>query len=370
MNQSELVESLPAPLRKHLDSSAPLPARMMAAKGLVPLPPRDMVVVMCGFALDADEKIQQTARGSLSKLPDKVLGPALDSGLPPPVLGVLATCLLEAETLLERVILDRNTPDEALAEIAPHVSDRVAEILVSNQERCMRSEALVKGICQNANIMRSSLDRLFDFLVRAGVIFEDMPQFADALARLSPSEIQEAAENVQLPTEVEAFIDEPETEEVTAASEASPRDAEQATKKPDRMPVLKLINGLNVAQKVALALKGNKEARMILVRDSNRVVAGAAIRSPRITDPEVIAAAQSRSVSDEVIRIIAGSKDMVRAYGVKIALVNNPKTPLPTAMRFLPLLRASDLKAVSKSKNIPSALVKQAKRLLLNKGTK
>ena len=123
-----------------------------------------------------------------------------------------------------------------------------------------------------------------------------------------------------------------------------------------------------MAQKVALALKGNREARTILIRDSNRLVAGATIRSPRITEPEVVAAAQSRSVSDDVIRAIASSKEMLRSYGVKFALVNNPKTPVPIAMRLLTLLRSSDIKAVSKSRNVSTAVSRQAKRLLTQKG--
>ncbi|HET6345154.1 MAG TPA: hypothetical protein VFH51_09480, partial [Myxococcota bacterium] len=136
---------------------------------------------------------------------------------------------------------------------------------------------------------------------------------------------------------------------------------------PERIPMLKLINSLNAAQKVALALKGNKEARAILLRESNRVIAVAAIKNPRITEQEIQAAAKSRSINDEVVRIICNSRDMTRSYGVKLALVYNPKTPLPVAMRFLGVLRGSDLKAVAKSKSIPSALANQAKKMLQSK---
>lgn len=97
------------------------------------------------------------------------------------------------------------------------------------------------------------------------------------------------------------------------------------------------------------------------------MVATSAIRSPRITEQEVVAAAQSRSVSDEVIRIIGSSKDMTRSYMVKVALVNNPKTPLTVAMRYLPLLRSTDLRNVAKSKGVTSAVANQAKRLMLAK---
>lgn len=44
--------------------------------------------------------------------------------------------------------------------------------------------------------------------------------------------------------------------------------------------------------------------------------------------------------------------------------MNNNKTPLGTAARFLPFLHARDLKTVSKSRNFPGPLVKADKELL------
>ena len=53
---------------------------------------------------------------------------------------------------------------------------------------------------------------------------------------------------------------------------------------------------------------------------------------------------------------------------VKAALVNNPKTPLPTAIKFLRHLLPKDLRNVSKSKNVPTVLAKTAIKILENKG--
>ena len=354
MSLDILLQSLPPAQRKHLDPAGPKPARMMAAKGLVPLPPREMVIVLSGLALDADEKLAQSALQSLEKLPDKLVAPVLSGDLPVPTLAVLTKAFVSREALLEQLVLNRTTPDDALAFISPSVSAHIIEIMAGNQERCMRSEALVRGISTNPNVLKSSLDRLFDFLVRAGVIYGDMPQFGDAVARLSVKDIEQVSKNVPLPPEVAELVGgDLDDEEVL--------DDDQAT---ERVPLVKLIAGLSVEQRVALALRGNKSARTILLRDSNRVVATAAIRSPRVTEQEIVAAAQSRSINEEVIRVICHSKEMTRPYGVKMALVNNPKTPLPVAMRYLPLLRGTDLKAVSKSKNVSSALANQARRLI------
>jgi hypothetical protein len=365
MSQDEFLAALPEGSRRHLDASSPLPMRMMAAKGMAPLPPVDMAIVVAGLSLDADEKIAASARETLGKLPEKILGPALDAALPPVVLAAIGPALAGRDELLEKLVLNRSTPDATVATVVETASAGIAEIVAGNQERCLRSEEIVRAVAKNPNLMKSSHDRLFDFLVRAGVIIDGMNEFAEAMGRLSPTEMKEAAGKIELPPDIAGAFNLDADDEEAPAKRGTPE--EEAEEEQERMSVLQLVNSLNVAQKVALALRGNREARTLLVRDSNRVVAAAAIRSPRLTEPEVISAAQSRQVSDEVIRIIANTKDMVRSYGVKLALVNNPKTPQGTAMRFLVLLRASDLKAVAKSKNVPSAICQQAKKLLSKK---
>lgn len=368
MSLPELMSALPENARQHVDTASPLPMRMMASKGMAPLPPMEMVIAVCALSYDGDEKIATSAKETLGKLPPKILGIALDGELPPLALATLGPALLGRPELLEKLVLNKGTPDATIAELAAGAPPQVAEIIAGNQERCLRSEAIVRAIAKNGSILKSSLDRLFDFLVRAGVIVSDMPQFAEALSRLSPDDLEEAAGNVQLPTEVYGLLDESNGSQARAVeTEKALEGGPGAEEAHQRIPTLKLISSLSVAQKVALALKGNREARTILVRDSNRVVATATIRSPRITEQEVVAAAKSRQVSEEVIRIIANTKELVRPYTVKMSLVNNPKTPTRTAMKFLPLLRSSDLRAIAKSKNVPAAVSTQAKRMVAAK---
>ncbi len=370
MSLKELIDALPEQARRHVDPESPLPMRMMASKGMAPLPPVEMVIVVAALSFDDDERIAGSATETLGKLPDKILTVALATNLPPVALAVLGPALVEREDMLAQVALNKGTPDATIAQVAPDAPASVAEIIAGNQERCLRSEAIVRGIAKNEAILRSSLDRLFDFLVRSGVILDGMQEFGGALSRLSPTQAREAACNIQLPPEVssllddgEADIDDEKANEIAKTLEAQGGSDE----KEEHIPMLKLIAACNVAQRVALALRGNKEARTILVRDTNKVVAGAAIRSPRVTEGEIVAAAKSRSVSDEVVRVICASKEMTRSYSVKVALVNNPKTPLPTAMRLLPLMRQSDMRALAKSKNITSSLANQAKRMIAAK---
>jgi hypothetical protein len=113
---------------------------------------------------------------------------------------------------------------------------------------------------------------------------------------------------------------------------------------------------------------GNKEARGLLIRDRNKIVAAAAIRSPKITGQEVESFAKARNVSDEVLRIIANNRDWTRSYNVKLALATNPKCPVPTAMKFVNYLQERELRSIMRSKDVPTPISTQARRLLQKKG--
>ena len=75
-----------------------------------------------------------------------------------------------------------------------------------------------------------------------------------------------------------------------------------------------LVQKMTVMQKIKLARMGNKEARGLLVRDRNKLVATAAIRSPKVTENEVETFAKARNLSDEVLRMIASNREWTRSY--------------------------------------------------------
>ncbi len=129
-----------------------------------------------------------------------------------------------------------------------------------------------------------------------------------------------------------------------------------------------LIQQMNIVQKVKLARLGNKEARGLLVRDRNKVVAVAAVSSPKLSDNEVVTIAQSRNVCDEVLRVVSSNRQWTRNYKVKLSLATNPRTPQPTAMKFVNFLQDSDLRAIVKSKDVPTAISTHARRILTKKG--
>jgi len=121
---------------------------------------------------------------------------------------------------------------------------------------------------------------------------------------------------------------------------------------------------MSASQKVRLAVIGNGEDRSHLVRDPKRIVAMAAIKSPKVNVNEVEHYAANPSIHGDVIRYIATNREWTRAYRVKQALILNPKCPLHDSMGFIKYLRAGDLKALAVNKNVPEAVAAAAKAMM------
>jgi hypothetical protein len=117
-------------------------------------------------------------------------------------------------------------------------------------------------------------------------------------------------------------------------------------------------------EKIRTAMLGDKYDRSILVRDSNKTVAMATIKSPKIREDEAVAYSANRALSLEVITYISNRRDWIKLYSVKLNLVMNPKTPMARSMNLLTFLNQADVQKVARSKNIPSALATAAKRKL------
>ena len=121
---------------------------------------------------------------------------------------------------------------------------------------------------------------------------------------------------------------------------------------------------MTMSQKIRSAILGTREMRMLLVRDRNRLVQTAAVRSPLMQENEAVLIAKNRNSADEVLRIIGTTPEWMKSYQVKRSLVENPKTPVAVATRLVTQLRESDLRAVAKSKNVTGPVKDAARRHL------
>lgn len=124
------------------------------------------------------------------------------------------------------------------------------------------------------------------------------------------------------------------------------------------------LSSLPVIDRVKLAMKGTREQRAQLVRDSNRMVAAAVLSSPKLTDSEVEQFTKLGNVSEEVLRVIGMNRSWAKNYGVVLGLCRNPKTPPAISMQMIHRLTERDLKLLSTDRNVPEALRVVARKLM------
>ena len=130
----------------------------------------------------------------------------------------------------------------------------------------------------------------------------------------------------------------------------------------ERLSTIQRIARMTVSERVQTALKGNREERVILIRDANRLVASAVLDSPKLTDSEVEAIALMKNVSEEVLRVVGTKRDFAKNYAVIHNLVKNARTPIGTTLGLINRILTSDLRALARNKNIPEVLRKTAQR--------
>ncbi|MDQ3179056.1 MAG: hypothetical protein M3Q33_00910 [Acidobacteriota bacterium] len=121
---------------------------------------------------------------------------------------------------------------------------------------------------------------------------------------------------------------------------------------------------MGMKDRVKLAMKGDREARNILIRDPNRIVAQAVINNARITEQEVEKIAAMRAVPEDVLRQIAINRNWARNYSIVHNLARNPRTPISNVVSILSRLQLRDLNALSKNRNVSDAVRRQALRLV------
>jgi len=421
---------IPEEYRVHLSPDAPPGPRMAVAQALLPIPLHHLLSLLYVLAREGEGAVKKSAQRTLRRQPTKLLLGALGPSTHPKILEFYAYTTSD-DDLREHLALLRQTPDSGYLRLARDGGERVVEIIAANQERMVSRPVLYWYLQFNGATQRSTLEKVETFLRLQNVDLPAKPEELQPAApeptdppppkAAAPSAPLAApgpawdgeAPSVGLAGDLRALFDDlgitlhrnwviarsllEEREEDAARDEGrdTPIGIEQDEEafdfggkadevefdlrllqeaddgeRPDaeeRAGVEQLIRALGVGQKIKLAYLGNATARKVLLRDSNRLVACAVVKSGRMNDREVVDIAGSRNVDGEVIRLIAANPEWMRNYQVKRALANNPKCPLPVAVSVVKELHAADLASVARNRNIPSVVFQAAQRLLKKK---
>ncbi len=395
---SKIIEAI-------VSGKAPQTMKLAAARGIVPLTTEEMLQALVALLSDESQEIRDIAATTVDGLdPNSFIELAADPQSSADVLGFLCLWPRANRQLVETVIFNHSTPDGALAQLAAASPDpQIIETISLKQQSLIRSPEIIEAILANprrtpeaerrANEVRQEFfekefgaqmvaeeqrartqaeaERVasadtgprvliegIEDLMRLGLIEEGLDAEQDALI-FSEYETEFGPFNLVPPTPDEQFnVDEIIKE----------MGSEEGYSLPERMPVFQRIALMSIKDRVMLAIKGTREARLILVRDPNRIVASAVLRNPRLTDTEVESIASIRTVPEEVLRQIGHSRAWTRSYVVVHNLVRNPRTPISISLGFINRIQTRDLRVLSKNKNIPDVIRTTAFRLFNKRG--
>ena len=375
--------------------TAPHQARLAAASGFLPLPQSDLLEVLVVLQDVEDSEIAEAAKETLaSQAVDDLLTAAKSSETSPAVLNYLAAFSKDNREIHEAIVLNNRTPDEAIAGLASTTSDSsLLDLIAANQQRLVRFPKIIDAILANSDrsgeAERRARETRQEFFEKergaqqiaqelrsrgnsaAAEFFENSDltgglSIDDAWLIAQHIEVSDAElDNSWLPTEryeeLKLETQEERTANFNRAVESERLEVGELP--PERVSLMRQLMFLNARDRMKLAMKGDREARSILIRDSNRMVATAVIHNPRVTDQEVENIAAMRTVADEVLRLIAVNRNWARSYPVIHNLVRNPRTPIPTVLSTLPRIRTKDLINLTQNRNVSEATRRQAQRL-------
>jgi hypothetical protein len=330
--------------------------RLTAAQGLLPLKPMDQVELLYLLTRDRDEEVRAQAETNLLQVqPDSLRSVLKDTSANPKVLGFYGSRLDEAE-LLELILQNSTTEDQTIQTMVPRLPAELLEIVVINQTRVLRHFPLLVALEASTNLTGDQRRRLTELRHDFKIGEED----DQPVSMPEPEEAEALVDFDSGPPEEEAPA--PQTIEDAIAiygDDGALSEEEQQT----RLTTFQRIIRMTPAEKMMEGLKGDREARMMLIHDRNRVVYSAVLNSPRLTDSEIESFAAMKNVSQEVLRVIGGRREWTKRHKVAHELVRNPLTPVEVALRLLPRLPERDLKRLTTDRNIPEAVRRQAIKL-------
>lgn len=337
---------------KSIDPTTPPPVRMMAARGIVPgAKPSDILAIQFALTFDPLEAVSSAAQKALGETPANVIRGAFNERTNAGLLDIIARARGLDEDLVEFIVLKKQIRDDTLVHLAEtSPSLKIVEIIGKNQERLLQNPKILEALRKNPVTPKSLIDVTVAFLQMAGVL----PTGAEGRAAGLPERVDAKA--------LEAILGDVDFDESLTRE-----TGEAEVSADEKKTLLQKIGAMTVSAKVKLAFKANKEARQLLLRDSNRIIVQAVLNSGRITDGEIIAMAQNPVTASEILRAIDKNREWVKNYQVQKALASNPKTPQAIAMRWVKTLRFGDLAGMARSNNVQPAIRNLAKSILEEK---
>ncbi len=292
--------------------------KLAVCSGSAGLAPAEQAELLAVLSDDADNTVRERAGNALLSQSIEAFATALAGDAP--ATQLVRYCgrnLINKPAIAAALIKNPRCPVEFLASAARSLPTSAVQELMQDLDRLSSNRALAAALVSSPSLTAEQNQQLEELLANKA---ETESAFAEAVGNVDASSEQRAT-------------------------------------------LLQRLAGMRVVERVQLALKGNREERMALIRDPCKVVQRAVLQSSRLSDREVETFASMASLTDEVLRVIGTNRKFRRNYAVVINLMNNPKTPLDIALHMLPNITAPDLKKLSANRNVSDPLRTAAMRL-------
>lgn len=328
-----------ASLLDQVRSGANRQLQVLAASGFLPLAPEDLIPLQVQFARGGDPELAGKASEALRQVDVRVAAPFLERQAGEDVLSFFALHASHPR-LLETILRRRDVPRRLLVDLARRLPPDLQEILVLRQDAILEEPEILSALEANPQLSGYVQRRILEY--REHLLPRERTRPAPE-PEGPVEEMDDASLDAAL-KEVRGLPAEGEIEEKTGLSEGQ-------------------IRMLPVPARLKLARGAPRTLRQFLMRDTNPQVACAALLFNNLSDQEVEQAAASRSVQEEVLAAISKKREWIQRYPVMKALIQNPRTPLPTALKYVPRLSVRDLRDLAKDRNVPDAVRTMALRL-------
>ena len=323
---------IPAEVAKIMSKWGGHSIRLAAARGALPMSGPNLVTVLFVFYHGENLELKEESLDTLKTLPAQILLAALSQvELHPSIIDFIVKLRYLDSVVMQAALSHRMIGIRSLLFLAKNSTGDVLDMLSHNDEALRKADVLRTEIINN---------------IHADKVMKQRLGWVEPTSEPEPVVEPQSGANAE-DEEAESPVEE-EIEEESRSKYQQLQD----------MPV---------ADKIKMALTGDKEWRTLLIRESNKLVNTAVLKNPRVSEGEVLAVAKNRSASEELIRIVLLNRDWIKLYDIKKALAVHPRTPLQKAVRFMTFLSEKDLRELAKSRDVGQAIVNNAKRMVMAK---
>ncbi len=166
----------------------------------------------------------------------------------------------------------------------------------------------------------------------------------------------------------------PAAQPVQTAQTAEPAQTVQAAQAPPAAqvgdtgrPIALRYPEMSPPEKMQIALRGDRDGRMQVMKEANPNLVKFLLQNPRTTALEVATLAGNAQSSLELLNMISAHPMLAQNESIRVALVKNPRAPAPLVKQHIEKLSQGQLAQLGKSPHVKDDVRRMALKLVLNR---